>query len=132
MSSKPSRKRPSKKVVSDHAPFSGTSIGAEMGGGVIGADDPCNIKIEIDLESVRAEGLRGLLVGTSLKVDLEQSTTLKSAVCKRPDGVVVGALSSFTGLTQLINCLEKGIPYALEVIRIGTGSCRVRGGRVRT
>lgn len=131
MSSTPSRKRPPKKASGEYAPISGKRVGAEMGGGVIVPADPCDIPIDIDLESVRAAGLRGLLVGAVLSVGLEQVGTYKSAICKRTDGVIVGALSSFTGLTQLISCLDKGVSYVVEVTHVGTGSCHVRGGRAR-
>ncbi len=92
--------------------------------------DPCDLTIDVDLEGVRAEGLKGLVVGEKLGVRLDRAGSLRSVVCIRNDGVAVGALSSFRNLSQLLNCLERGVQYTVIVKRVAKGSCRVQGGRV--
>jgi hypothetical protein len=126
-------KNRAKSTTSKVAPKDTKPVGenaAEMGGGEITAPDPCDINIDVDLEGIRADGLRGLIPGVELSVRLEWSGSLRSAVCVRENGLVVGSLSSFRGISLLLNCLEKGVKYTVTVTRIGTGSCHVQGGRV--
>lgn len=102
----------------------------ELGGGGSGeAADNCDLLIDVDLEGVRAAGLQGLAPGAILAVRLERQDRYRSAVCVRPDGEVVGALSAFRSISTLIRCLERDVEYSVEVTRLGPGSCHVRGGR---
>jgi hypothetical protein len=91
--------------------------------------DLCDLIIDVDLEGVRAEALRGLLPGEELRVRLDRAGALMSAVCVRKDGVIVGSLSSFRNITQLLNCLERGVEYVAIVSRATKGSCHVQGRR---
>lgn len=77
------------------------------------------------------DALAGLRVGASLAVILHSTSGFSVAVCVRPDATVVGSLSAFRSLTQLLECLEHGIAYRVEVTEISSGRCHVRGGRVR-
>jgi hypothetical protein len=102
--------------------------GAEIGDS---ADpDPCNLAIDVDLEGVRADALRGLAAGNKLRVRLDKAGSLRSAVCVREDGVVIGSLSSFRNVTQLLNCLERGVEYGVTISGINKSSCHVQGGRI--
>jgi hypothetical protein len=124
MSSKRPATDPSKK---SEAPSKKSS--AEIGEGSV-PDDLCNLTVDVDLEGVRADALRGLAKGSKLRVRLDRAGSLRSAVCVREDGLVVGSLSSFRNVTQLLNCLERGVEYAVTISRVSTGSCHVQGGRV--
>lgn len=104
--------------------------GGGDGGGSEGRFDPCDIQIDADLEGVRADALAGLRVGASLEVVLHPTSGFSVAVCVSPDAKVVGSLSAFRSLTQLLECLGHGIAYRVEITEISSGRCHVRGGRV--
>lgn len=103
--------------------------GGGSSGGSAGGVDVCDLLIDVDLEGVRSKGLQGLAVGADLTVRLDRQGGLRSVVCVRTDGEVVGALSAFKNLSALINCLERQVEYSVRVTDIGPGSCHVRGGR---
>jgi hypothetical protein len=114
---------------SDSAQDRSPKAGDLGGGGSGGAADSCDLVIDADLEGVRAAGLQGLAPGTILTVRLERQDGYRSAICVRPDGEVVGALSAFRSISALIGCLEQDVEYSVEVTHVGPGSCHVRGGR---
>lgn len=129
-----SSKQPTKKRSTNRSTRKDPSLplNGEVGGNTDQYKDQCDLEIDVDLEGVRAEGLSGLAVGDELDVRLEPVGAFKSAVCVRKDGQVVGALSSFLNLSQLLSCLEKGIKYAVTVTHIGAGSCHVTGERIES
>lgn len=108
----------------------GTKSGGGAGGGSEGGSSPCDIQIDTDLEGVRADALAGLEVGAPLAVTLHPTSSFRVAVCVKPDATVVGSLSAFRSLTQLLECLEQGVAYRVEITAIGSGRCHVKGGRV--
>lgn len=91
--------------------------------------DPCDLQIDVDLEGVRAPALSGLKVGDPLAVQLSQRGKFTSVVCVDEKGAIVGALSAFSGLSSLINCIRRGHQYSVRIVSIGTSSCHVSGGR---
>lgn len=99
-------------------------------GGTPSSADVCDLTIDIDLESVRAPALVGLHVGDILNVDLAREGAFPVVVCKRPDGTIIGALSAFRSLTQLIACIQRGVQYQVRATSVGRGSCHVVGGRI--
>jgi hypothetical protein len=121
-----SSKRPTERPTNSVAPKK--AAGAEIGDS---ADpDPCNLTIGVDLEGVRADSLHELVAGNRLRVRLDRAGSLRSAVCVRENGVVVGSLSSFRNVTQLLNCLERGVEYEVTISRVTKSSCHVQGGRI--
>ena len=121
-----SSKRPAEPSTNSAAPkkVADTKIGDS-------ADrDPCNLTIDVDLEGVRVDSLHGLVFGNKLRVRLDRSGSLRSAVGVRKNGVVVGSLSSFRNVAQLLNCLERGVEYEVIISRITKSSCHVQGGRI--
>lgn len=111
------------------------TAGSEPGGGgppTGGPEDPCDLKIDSDLEGVRASALDGLAIGDRLSVVLDREGAFPSVVCRRADGRGVGALSAFRNLTRLITCLQDGVVYEVAVTRLDGGNCHVVGGRVAT
>lgn len=113
------------KVHPSMKPDVGVGSGPEAGAG------PCDIQIDTDLEGVRADALAGLKVGAPLAVSLDPTSSFRIAVCVKPDATVVGSLSAFRSLSQLLECLEQGVAYRVEITAIGSGRCHVKGGRVR-
>jgi hypothetical protein len=107
-----------------------TNNGGMGDGGGGGATDPCDLTIDVDLEGVRAAALSGVSVGDTLRLDLDQQGGFPVAVCKRSDGTILGALSAFLSLSQLIRCLQSGVQFRVTVTQISSGSCHVFGGRV--
>lgn len=102
------------------------------GGGDTPAEgsDPCEILIEADLESVRADVLATLRVDEALRVEIFEQDGIPSAVCRTADGSRVGSLSALVGLTQLIRCLRNGVNYMVTITELEAGRCHVRGTRV--
>ncbi|MER8699590.1 hypothetical protein [Mesorhizobium sp. M1273] len=92
--------------------------------------DPCDIVIEADLESVRADVLATVRVGEALRVEIFEQGGIPSAVCRTADGSPVGSLSALEGLTQLMRCLRNGVIYMVTITELEAGRCHVRGTRV--
>lgn len=95
------------------------------GGGKTGASDPCDIRIEIDLEGVQRDGLTKTRVGAQLEVAIVRSGAYETVVCRIPPQTVVGSLAAFAGLATLINCIKRGNNYIATVRRIERGGCTV-------
>ena len=94
--------------------------------------DQCDIVIDTDLESVRGELLARLAVGEKLGVELRSSGgAFQSVVCLTADGAVVGAIAAVKGISDIINCLERGRRYEVQITSIEGATCHVLGGLVR-
>jgi hypothetical protein len=102
--------------------------GGAGGGG--GGSSPCDISIDVDLEGVRPGALAGLEIGSVLTVILQPTAAFPVVMCVRPDGTVVGSLAGFRFLAQLIECLEQGVAYQVEITAMSGGNCHVQGGRI--
>lgn len=112
-------------------PQGGGSL-ASVGGGSGGdlpADDPCDLIIDVDLDSLQLPQLQAVRTGELLRVELQVSGRAQAAVCVRRDGSVVGSLSGFQGLTRLLRCLAQGHAYQVAITSLSRTSCHVRGGR---
>jgi len=93
--------------------------------------DACDIPIDHDLEGIDSRVLKQVVVGDHLAVDLNQDG-YKSVVCRTASGDILGALSAFSGIGKLINCLEKARRYAVTITELRPGYCHVRGGLERS
>lgn len=93
------------------------------------AADDCDLVFEVDLAAIRVP-IGQLTVGAALDVALVQQGGLEAAICRLPNGSVVGSLAAFQGLALLIDCMRRGNRYAAEVVRIGRGVCRVKVRRI--
>lgn len=92
--------------------------------------DHCDLLIDVDLEGIRLPRLARLKIGDSLKVELRAEGPYPTVVCVDEEGQVVGALSAFLNLVQLIRCLRAGAEYRVGISQIRSGGCHVVGSRV--
>lgn len=92
--------------------------------------DACDLPIDVDLEGVRLSRLARLNVGDLLKVELRAEGQYPTVVCVDDEGEIVGALSAFLNLVQLIRCLRSDVKYQVKVIQLRPGGCHVAGSRV--
>lgn len=102
-------------------------------GGAAPADttiDACDLLIDVDLEGVRLPRLARLKIGDMLDVELRSEGPYPTVVCVGDDGEIVGALSAFLNLVQLIRCLRTGVRYRVAVTQLRPGGCHVVGTRV--
>lgn len=110
------------------SPKPGTGVGG-AGGGDVDVVDPCDLYIDVDLESVQPNGLQASKVDDGLDIQLETRGAVRAAVCVRRDGTVVGSLVGFAGLTQLLACVARGHKYTVKITKLTRTSCHVQGGR---
>ena len=89
------------------------------------SSDPCDFDLEIDLVGLQPSTAASLRSGDLLIVDLAPMPPAVSVVCRTSAGDVVGALSAFLGLTQMIACLRKGVDYRAMVISASSTRCTV-------
>jgi hypothetical protein len=80
---------------------------------------------------VRAASAENLRPGDNLEVVLLQQGGLRAVVCRTRTDEVVGALSAFPGLAQLISCMEAGATYAAMVEKSSARSCTVFVSRAK-
>lgn len=85
----------------------------------------CNQRFRIDLMGVRGSEAARLRSDDVLRVVLRGEGGLKAVVCQTENGAVVGALSAFPGLADLIACLERGFGYDAVVLRASAVACTV-------
>jgi len=85
----------------------------------------CNQRFRIDLMGVRGNQAARLRPDDVLKVALRSEGGLQAVVCQTEKQEVVGALSAFPGLADLIACLERGIAYDAVVLRASSVGCTV-------
>jgi len=110
---------------------SSSTVGNNGAGASGGANEnPCDLLIDVDLEGVRLPRLARLKIGYPLGIELRFEGSFPTVVCVDAEGEIVGALSAFLNLAQLIKCLRSGIKYKVEVTQIRPGGCHVVGGRV--
>ncbi|WP_332119866.1 hypothetical protein [Azorhizobium caulinodans] len=95
---------------------------------IVDTADACDLMIDVDLEGVRSTTLNAVNVGDSLNVVMDPAGL--SAICSTLDGGVLGALSAFPGIAQLMSCLRRGERYLVSVTAKGAGHCHVVGGRL--
>lgn len=87
--------------------------------------DECDLRFRTDLMGVRAKTAERIRPGDLLEVALRRDDTMRSVVCQTHAEEVVGALSAFPGLAQLIGCMERGAHYAALVEKASARSCTV-------
>lgn len=92
---------------------------------VVGTDGECNQHFRIDLMGIRGAEAARLRAGDVLKVILHSEAAMKAVVCQSAEGAVVGALSAFPGLAELIACLERGFAYDALVEKASAIACTV-------
>ena len=85
----------------------------------------CDFRFRIDLMGVRSANARNVRSGDLLEVVLLRDGEMRSGVCQTVLEEVVGALSAFPGLAQLIRCIEDGEKYTAFVERSTAQSCTV-------
>lgn len=119
MSSKKSRAASTSKA----GPLGGASPSPPMG-------DACDLLIDVDLEGVRHSILATLKVDDLLEVALHSEGQFPSVVCRNSGGEIVGSLSAFLSVSQLVRCLRAGVAYRVAVTQLRPGGCHVVGGRV--
>jgi NADPH-dependent ferric siderophore reductase len=90
----------------------------------IGGDD-CDLRFRTDLMGVRTAIAERVRPGDVLDVALRRDKAMRSVVCQTDAHEVVGALSAFPGLAQLIGCMEKGAKYSALVEKSSARSCTV-------
>ncbi len=117
----------SKKTLKSSSSMAGNK-GARASGGA--NNDACDLHIDVDLEGVRLPRLERIKVGDSLVVELRAEGQFPTVVCVDSEGEIVGALSAFLNLAQLIRCLRDGVNYQVGVTQIRPGGCHVVGTRV--
>ena len=117
---------------SKRASTSSSSKAGNKGGRPPGGanDDACDLLIDVDLEGVRLPRLARLKIGDPLGVELRAEGPFPTVVCMDVEGEIVGALSAFLNLAQLIKCLRNGVKYQVGVTEIRPGGCHVVGTRV--
>lgn len=99
----------------------------ELGGDSL---DTCDLQFELDLVGLQPDVSRRLVQGDMLSVVLLPMGQIDSVVCRTSDGQIVGALSAFRGLAQLIACIKKGVKYEAFVVTASTTRCAVEVARV--
>ncbi len=118
-----------KKTPARKSSTAGNGGGAPAAGANI---DQCDLLIDVDLEGVRLPRLARLKLNDLLKVELAAEGQFPTVVCVDAEGEIVGSLSAFLNLVQLIRCLRAGVKYQVFVTQLRPGGCRVLGGRVAT
>jgi hypothetical protein len=93
--------------------------------------EPCDIRIDHDLEGINKSALITTMVGQMLGLAVEVNGPFKAVVCLTDKGAIVGALAGFRGIGRLVQCLERGVSYQVTVTEIEVGRCHVKGGMVR-
>ncbi|WP_024879200.1 hypothetical protein [Methylosinus sp. LW3] len=119
MSSKKTPTRPSSQAGNEGA---AASAGKNV--------DECDLVIDVDLEGIRLPRLARLKTGDLLKVELKAEGPYPTVICVDAEGEIVGALSAFLNLVQLIRCLRAGVKYQVGVTQLRPGGCHVVGSRV--
>jgi|HubBroStandDraft_4_1064222.scaffolds.fasta_scaffold265284_1 hypothetical protein len=94
-------------------------------------DDECDLRFRTDLMGVRTMAAESIKPGDSLEVVLLREGGMRSVVCQTRAHEVVGALSAFPGLAQLIACIEGGTQYAALVEKSSARSCTVFVSRAK-
>jgi hypothetical protein len=97
----------------------------------VAGNDECDLRFRTDLMGVRASAAESVRAGDFLEVRIIQDGDLRSVVCCSRANEVVGALSAFPGLAQLIMCIEAGVRYSALVERSSARSCTVYVSRSR-
>lgn len=87
--------------------------------------DPCDIEIEVDLVGLQPAASERLHAKQVLDVKLVRKPPVVSAVCTDAQGEIVGSLSAFLGLAQLIACLERKVSYEATVLLASATRCTV-------
>lgn len=94
-------------------------------------DDQCDLRFRTDLMGVRPAAATSVKPGDRLEVVLLREGVMRSVVCRTHEHDVVGALSAFPGLAQLIACIEDGAQYAALVEKSTARSCTVFVSRAK-
>jgi hypothetical protein len=89
------------------------------------SDSDCDFRFRIDLMGVRSANVRNVRSGDVLQVVLLRNGEMRSVVCQTDQGEIVGALSAFPGLAQLIRCIEDGASYTAFVEKSTAQLCTV-------
>lgn len=92
--------------------------------------DACDLIIDVDLDALQLAELQACRVGETLTIVVQVRGRAQAAVCVRQNGNVVGSLSAFQGLTQLLSCLGQGHGYQVTITQLSRTACHVNGGRV--
>ncbi len=93
--------------------------------------DECDLRFRTDLMGIRTAIAARIRPGDILNVALRRKEGMRSVVCQTDARDVVGALSAFPGLAQLIGCMEKGEKYAALVEKSNARSCTVFVWRIK-
>ncbi len=93
-------------------------------------DDACDLRFRTDLMGIRTEIVANVRAGDTLEVFLLENGAMRSVVCRTRMHEIVGALSAFPGLAQLIGCMEHGVQYSALVEKVNKRSCAVFVWRV--
>jgi hypothetical protein len=94
-------------------------------------DDDCDLRFRTDLMGVRAATAQNVRQGDNLEVVLLRDGAMRSVVCRTRTHEIVGALSAFPGLAQLIRCIEEGAEYNAFIEKSSARSCAVFVSRVK-
>jgi hypothetical protein len=104
----------------------------QRGGQPAEGGNECNQRFRIDLMGVRGAQAARLRSDDVLQVALRTEGGMQAVVCQTENREVVGALSAFPGLADLIACLERGFAYDAVVLKASAVACTVyvsRSGR---
>jgi hypothetical protein len=88
-------------------------------------DSDCDFRFRIDLMGVRSVTAKNVRSGDILDVVLLRNGEMRSVVCQTDQQEVVGALSAFPGLAQLIRCIDDGANYTAFVEKSTAQLCTV-------
>ena len=102
------------------------------GGGTGTGLDACDLRFEVDLESVDPAVLAGVPTQTPCEVTLRRQGGYDAAVVVAPSGDVLGSLAGFPGLAALIRCIRDGNGYTATVTAKTANTCRVAVERTGT
>lgn len=91
--------------------------------------DGCELVFQTDLVGVQSAVSSGLSKSDELAVGLRIQGRIKSVVCETKDGVVVGTLAAFLGLSRLIACVEQGVAYVAVIETASFSRCSVTVSR---
>lgn len=91
--------------------------------------DGCDLHLTVDLVGVRREAADRVRAGDDLGVDLVHEGGAVGAVCRNDEGAVVGALAAFPGLTRLLDCLAREVPFVAHVEEVSSTRCVVTVSR---
>lgn len=90
-----------------------------------GAEDRCNITVQVPLSATDPTNLKKISVGDELAVELRNSRGIDSVVALAPtDQSYVGTIA-YADVDELIDCINEGFEYQAKVLHLSPTSAKV-------